>query len=127
MYKRQGLFIAFIGLLNSGLIVPSPATTLALGNLHAHSTQLAIFGILLIAVLQAYRVKASMLIGVLATLAAGILFHQVKYCLLYTSRMLLQTQPSMMLKQSSNIANRFAQPSVIHADDERKHPPGNGR
>jgi len=74
-----GLFIAFIGLLNSGLIVPSPATTLALGNLHEHTTQLAVFGILLIAVLQAYRVRAAMLIGVLATLAAGILFHQVKY------------------------------------------------
>jgi AGZA family xanthine/uracil permease-like MFS transporter len=74
-----GLFIAFIGLLNSGLIVPSAATTLTLGNLHAHTTQLAVFGILLIAVLQAYRVRAAMLIGVLATLAAGILFHQVKY------------------------------------------------
>src|SRR5664279_1418739 len=74
-----GLFIAFIGLRNSGIIVPSPATTVTLGNLHAHSTQLAIFGIVLIAVLQAYKVKASMLIGVLATLAAGILFHQVKY------------------------------------------------
>jgi AGZA family xanthine/uracil permease-like MFS transporter len=74
-----GLFIAFIGLRNSGIIVPSPATTVTLGNLHAHSTQLAIFGIVLIAVLQAYRVKASMLIGVLATLAAGILLHQVKY------------------------------------------------
>ncbi len=74
-----GLFIAFIGLLNSGLIVPSTATTLALGNLHANTTQLAVFGILLIAVLQAYRVKASMLIGVLATLALGILFHQVQY------------------------------------------------
>ncbi|HEX9198147.1 MAG TPA: NCS2 family permease [Acidobacteriaceae bacterium] len=74
-----GLFIAFIGLRNSGIIVPSPATTVTLGNLHVHSTQLAIFGIVLIAVLQAYRVKASMLIGVLATLAAGILFHQVKY------------------------------------------------
>jgi AGZA family xanthine/uracil permease-like MFS transporter len=74
-----GLFIAFIGMLNSGLIVPSAATTLALGNLHAHTTQLAVFGVLLIAVLQAYRVRASMLIGVLATLAAGILFHQVKY------------------------------------------------
>jgi AGZA family xanthine/uracil permease-like MFS transporter len=74
-----GLFIAFIGLLNSGLIVPSAATTLALGNLHAHTTQLAVFGILLIALLQAYRVRAAMLIGVLATLAAGILFHQVKY------------------------------------------------
>jgi len=74
-----GLFIAFIGLLNSGLIVPSAATTLTLGNLHAHTTQLAVFGILLIALLQAYRVRAAMLIGVLATLVAGILFHQVKY------------------------------------------------
>jgi len=74
-----GLFIALIGLLNSGLVVHSPATTLALGNLHAHSTQIAIFGILFIAVLQVYRVKASILIGVLTTLAMGILFHQVTY------------------------------------------------
>jgi len=74
-----GLFIAFIGLRNAGIIVPSAATTVTLGNLHAHETQLAIFGIVLIAVLQAYRVKASMLIGVLATLAVGIFFHQVKY------------------------------------------------
>ena len=74
-----GLFIAFIGLRNAGIIVPSAATTVTLGNLHAHDTQLAIFGIVLIAVLQAYKVKASMLIGVLTTLAAGILLHQVKY------------------------------------------------
>jgi adenine/guanine/hypoxanthine permease len=74
-----GLFIAFIGLHNAGIIVSSPATTVTLGNLHAHETQLAIFGIVLIAVLQAYRVKASMLIGVLTTLAVGILLHQVKY------------------------------------------------
>jgi AGZA family xanthine/uracil permease-like MFS transporter len=33
----------------------------------------------LIAILQAYRVKASMLIGVLGTLAVGLLFHQVQY------------------------------------------------
>jgi AGZA family xanthine/uracil permease-like MFS transporter len=74
-----GLFIAFIGLRNAGIIVPSAATTVTLGNLHAHETQLAIFGIVLIAVLQTYKVRASMLIGVLATLAAGILLHQVKY------------------------------------------------
>jgi AGZA family xanthine/uracil permease-like MFS transporter len=74
-----GLFIAFIGLINSGIIVHSPATTVTLGNLHDRGTQLAIFGILLIAILQAYRVKASMLIGVLGTLALGILLHQVKY------------------------------------------------
>ncbi len=68
-----------IGLRNAKIIVPSAATTVTLGNLHAHDTQLAIFGIVLIAVLQAYRVKAAMLIGVLATLAVGILLHQVQY------------------------------------------------
>lgn len=74
-----GLFIAFIGLRNSGIIVSSAATTVTLGNLHAHTTQLAIFGIMLIAILQAYRIRAAMLMGILATLLLGILFHQVKY------------------------------------------------
>jgi AGZA family xanthine/uracil permease-like MFS transporter len=74
-----GLFIAFIGLRNSGIIVPSPATTVTLGDMHAHTVQLALFGIVLIAILQAYKVKASMLIGVLATLAVGIAFHQVQW------------------------------------------------
>jgi AGZA family xanthine/uracil permease-like MFS transporter len=74
-----GLFIALIGLINSGIIVKSTTTTVTLGNLHSHATQLAIFGILLIAILQAYKVKASMLLGVLGTLLLGILLHQVKY------------------------------------------------
>ncbi len=74
-----GLFIAFIGLRNAGLIVPSPATTVALGDLHAPATLLAIFGLTLIAVLQALRVRAAMLIGVLGTLLAGILMHQVQW------------------------------------------------
>jgi AGZA family xanthine/uracil permease-like MFS transporter len=74
-----GLFIAFIGLVNSGIIVKSPATTVTLGDMHSPSVLLAIFGILLIAILQAYKVKAAMLVGVLGTLALGILLHQVKY------------------------------------------------
>jgi AGZA family xanthine/uracil permease-like MFS transporter len=74
-----GLFIAFIGLRNSGIIVPSLATTVTLGNMHSPSVLLAVFGIVLIAVLQAYRVKAAMLIGVLGTLAVGILLHQVQW------------------------------------------------
>jgi AGZA family xanthine/uracil permease-like MFS transporter len=74
-----GLFIAFIGLVNSGIIVKSPATTVTLGNMHSPAVLLTVFGILLIAILQAHKVKASMLIGVLGTLAVGILFHQVKY------------------------------------------------
>jgi adenine/guanine/hypoxanthine permease len=74
-----GLFIAFIGLRNAGIIVPSPATTVTLGNLHAPTTLLALFGIVLIAVLQAFRVRAAMLIGVLGTMLVGILFRQVHW------------------------------------------------
>ncbi|MFP5268232.1 MAG: NCS2 family permease [Acidobacteriota bacterium] len=74
-----GLFLAFVGLVNSGIIVRSSVTAVTLGDLHQHSTQLAIFGVLLISILQAYRVKASMLLGVLGTLALGILAHQVRY------------------------------------------------
>ncbi len=74
-----GLFIAFIGLRNAGIIVASPATAVTLGNLHNPATALACLGILIIAMLQAFRVKASMLIGVLATMAVGIVFHQVAW------------------------------------------------
>jgi AGZA family xanthine/uracil permease-like MFS transporter len=74
-----GLFIAFIGLRESGIIVASPATTVTLGNLHDPATLLAIFGILLTAILQAFRVRASMLIGVLSTTLLGILTHQVHW------------------------------------------------
>ncbi len=74
-----GLFIAFIGLRNSGIVVPSAATTVTLGDLHAPATALALFGILLIAVLQAFRVQAAMLLGVLGTTAVGALVHQVHW------------------------------------------------
>src|SRR6201996_4281578 len=74
-----GLFIAFIGLRNAGIIVPSSATTVTLGNLHNPATLLAIAGILLIGVLQALRVRAAMLIGVLGTMLLGIVFRQVHW------------------------------------------------
>lgn len=74
-----GLFIAFIGLRNAGIIVPSAATTVTLGNLRTATPLLALFGILLISVLQAYRVKAAMLIGVLGTMAAGVAVGQVHW------------------------------------------------
>jgi adenine/guanine/hypoxanthine permease len=74
-----GLFIAFIGFRNAGIIVPSPATTVTLGNLHAPSTILAIVGLLIISILQVLRVRASILIGVLATTLLGVIFHQVHW------------------------------------------------
>lgn len=66
-----GLFIAFIGLRNAGIIVPDPATIVALGNLHNPQVALAFFGLLLIALLQSFHVRASILIGILGTALTG--------------------------------------------------------
>lgn len=62
-----GLFIALIGLRNSGIVVPSPATMVALGNLRAPSALLALFGLALTAVLLARRIPAAMLLGIAGT------------------------------------------------------------
>ncbi|HEY1561228.1 MAG TPA: NCS2 family permease [Caulobacteraceae bacterium] len=61
-----GLFIAFIGLKDAGVIVASPATTVALGDMASPTAALALIGLVLIAVLQAWRVKAAILIGIVA-------------------------------------------------------------
>lgn len=74
-----GLFIAFIGLHNAGIITPDPSTLVALGNLRDPSTALSIAGLLLIAILMAYRVRAAMLIGVLATAGAGVLLGLIPW------------------------------------------------
>jgi AGZA family xanthine/uracil permease-like MFS transporter len=66
-----GLFIALIGLRNAGIVVASPATLVALGDLREASTLLAIFGLLLTAALLVWGVRAAMLLGILATTAAG--------------------------------------------------------
>ena len=68
-----GLFIALIGLHNSGIIAPNPATLVGLGNLRNPNTLLAVFGLVITAALLAYKVRAAMLIGILATTAVGTL------------------------------------------------------
>ena len=74
-----GLFIAFIGLKNSGIVVAHPATLVTLGNLRAPATALAIGGLILIAVLTAWGLRAAMLLGILATTIAGALAGLVKW------------------------------------------------
>ncbi|EGF91260.1 permease family protein [Asticcacaulis biprosthecium C19] len=74
-----GLFIAFIGLKEAGIIVANPATTVALGDLHAPTPLLALAGLLIIAVLNAWRVKGAILIGVVTTAAIGWALQLVTY------------------------------------------------
>ncbi|WP_173426274.1 NCS2 family permease [Sphingomonas hengshuiensis] len=66
-----GLFIAFIGLRNAGIVVSNPATAVALGDLRAPGAVLALVGLVLVAALSAWQVRGAILIAILATTALG--------------------------------------------------------
>ena len=67
-----GLFIAFIGLKNAGIVAASESTFVTMGNLHDPAVLLACFGIMLSAVLLVRNVTGALLIGILATTIIGI-------------------------------------------------------
>lgn len=60
-----GMFIALIGLIQAGIIVDNPATLVSLGNVKSAGPILAMVGLLFMAVLHAYKVKGSLLWGIL--------------------------------------------------------------
>jgi len=67
-----GLFIAFIGFQNVGLIVNNDATLVQLGELSSPPALLTVIGLVIIAVLLAFKVKGAFLIGVIAVTLIGI-------------------------------------------------------
>ncbi|WP_456416499.1 NCS2 family permease [Methanocaldococcus sp.] len=68
-----GLFIAFIGLKNAGIIVESKATLVTLGNLLEPSTLLAMFGIFLTGILLCRRIVGAILWGIIITALIGMI------------------------------------------------------
>jgi adenine/guanine/hypoxanthine permease len=62
-----GLFIAFIGFHNAGIVVSDPATLVSLGNIRSPTAALALFGLILMVALEVRKVRGAILIGVLAT------------------------------------------------------------
>lgn len=67
-----GLFIAFIGLKNVGVIVSNEATFVSLGDVHSPEVLLTFFGILLTSILLIKNVLAALLIGIVVTTIVGI-------------------------------------------------------
>ena len=74
-----GLFIALIGLKNSGIVVANPATLVGLGDVHAPQTLLALFGLLVTAALLCARVRAAILVGVVATWLMALVTHTFQW------------------------------------------------
>ncbi|MEB5950878.1 NCS2 family permease [Enterococcus innesii] len=68
-----GLFIAFLGLSEGGIIVSDDSTLVALGSLSVGTTWLTIFGLVITAVLMVRRVPGGIFIGMAATTVLGLL------------------------------------------------------
>ncbi len=72
-----GLFIAFIGLKNGGIVVPDPVTYVKLGDFTQGPVLLAAFGLVLTLALVARGIRGSIIMGILLTGLAGIIFGLV--------------------------------------------------
>jgi len=61
-----GLFIAFIGFQNAGLVIRDPNTLVTLGDVRNPTTALALLGLVIMVTLEIRKVKGSILIGILS-------------------------------------------------------------
>ncbi|SDZ09209.1 NCS2 family permease [Tindallia californiensis] len=67
-----GLFIAFIGLKNAGVVVPYESTIITLGDMTAPGSIMALVGLVITGVMLAKGVKGALLIGIFATTLLGV-------------------------------------------------------
>jgi adenine/guanine/hypoxanthine permease len=74
-----GLFIAFIGFVQGGLVVENPETLVKLGNLKSLPVIFTLLGLMLIAVLLQKKVKGAILIGMLVLTLLGLPLGLVSY------------------------------------------------
>ena len=67
-----GLFIAFIGLSNAGIINSDGDVLLQLGDITQGAPLLALIGVVITGILLAFKVKGALLFGIIATTVIGI-------------------------------------------------------
>jgi len=74
-----GLFIAFIGLQNAGIVINNDATLVSLGEITSGSALLSLIGLVITSVLVIKNVRGGLLIGILATTIIGIPMGLTEY------------------------------------------------
>lgn len=67
-----GLFIAFIGLKSTGLVVDNQATLVSLGSMKNPSVLVGLTGVIITGLLLSKKVKGALLIGILASTVLGL-------------------------------------------------------
>lgn len=68
-----GLFIAFIGLTNGGILTANPATIVSIGNLGDPKVLLALAGLVISSVLVIRRIPGGLLLGIIVTALIGLI------------------------------------------------------
>lgn len=74
-----GLFIAFIGMQNAGIIIGGPTLVGLNPGWFTGSAGVAMIGLIITGILLAFKVKGALLIGIIATTIIGIPFGITKY------------------------------------------------
>lgn len=74
-----GLFIAFVGLQNAGIVVNDDSTLLAIGDVTSPAVLLAIFGLVISVILLAMRIKAGIFYGMVITAIVGLIFGLAEF------------------------------------------------
>ncbi|MEJ2051563.1 MAG: NCS2 family permease, partial [Calditrichota bacterium] len=74
-----GLFIAFIGLQNAGLVKGNSQTLVTLGQFTQPSALLTLFGVMVIAALMQLKVRGAILYGILLNWFIGLIFGLIEY------------------------------------------------
>lgn len=97
-----GMFIAFIGLKNAGIVVANPDTGVTLGNLMEPTVLLAIFGLFVSVILLTLGFKAGIFYGMVITAVAGMLFGLIEL-------------PKSIISFPPSIESTFGQ-SILHLD-----------
>ena len=107
-----GLFIAFIGFRNAGLVVGDPETLVGLGNLRNPTTALALLGLILMVALEIRKIRGSILIGVLVTTAIA---WACAFAILHTNTQFSGAPPSTAVAWAQNLFRWSPAPGGFHA------------
>ncbi|WEV43653.1 NCS2 family permease [Lactobacillus sp. ESL0684] len=98
-----GLFIAFLGLQDGGLIVANKSTLVGLGSLHDPAVWITIFGLLITVILMIMNVPGAIFIGMVLAAIFGIITGQIAL-------------PTKIVSLAPSIAPTFGQ-AVFHVKD----------
>ena len=74
-----GMFLAFIGLKNAGMVIANPDTFVTLGTIDSAPVLIAVFGLLVTSVLLVRRVPGAILIGIVASTVIAIATRAAVY------------------------------------------------